>query len=306
MRSAAGRPDRGGRIRVVTGVDRLFRDDERLLFAVGVFDGLHRGHAYLLARLRAAARARAARPAVITFDAHPDAVILGHAPALLLDPEERLGRLARAGVAVAVVQHFDEALRRTPYDVFVRTVADRTHLAGFLMTPEAAFGHQRRGTPEALAELGRELGYDVVVVRPFEVDGAPVRSERIRTSIEAGEMREARRLLGRSLAVVATREGDDGPAARLGFALPVALPPAGRYRATIEAPWTVAGPAPEPARRTVVEVGPDGLRAPVAALPVGPRARISLHEPALRGAHRRGTGLPDVIDPATIRPFAEV
>jgi riboflavin kinase/FMN adenylyltransferase len=117
-------PETGKAIRVVSGVERLVRDDERLLFAIGVFDGLHRGHRYLLARLRAAATARRARPAVVTFDAHPDAIILGHAPPLLLDPGERLARLAQAGVAVIVVQHFDEALRRTPYDVFVRTIGE--------------------------------------------------------------------------------------------------------------------------------------------------------------------------------------
>ena len=86
---------------------------------VGVFDGLHLGHAYLLEHLVAEAAARDARPTVITFDHHPDEVLMGEAPPLLLDPAERLERLAAAGVAVTVVQPFDEALRRTPYDAFV-------------------------------------------------------------------------------------------------------------------------------------------------------------------------------------------
>jgi FAD synthetase len=271
-------------IHVVTGVAALARDDERLLFAVGVFDGLHRGHVYLLGRLRAAARAHGARAAVITFDAHPDAVILGHAPALLLDPVERLGRLASAGVAVTVVQHFDEALRRTPYDVFVREIAGRTHLAGFLMTPEAAFGHERRGTPEALSALGRELGYDVVVVPPFELDGGPVRSERIRRCIETGDLAEARRLLGRSLAVVGTPRPFGAGRAEVTFDLPVALPPAGRYRSSLEAPWTAEGPGtsvPHGAPRTAMaEVVEGRIIVRAGALPTGPRVRIALHAAA--------------------------
>ena len=75
-----------------------------------MFDGLHRGHAWLIDQLVRAARERGARPAVITFDAHPDAVLLGHAPPLLMDPAERLERLAAMGVDVLVVEHFDDEL----------------------------------------------------------------------------------------------------------------------------------------------------------------------------------------------------
>ena len=99
-----------------------------------------------------------ARPAVLTFDHHPEEILAGAAPPLLCDPDERLARLERDGVAVTVVEHFDEALRRTPYDAFVARIRARTRLAGFLMTPDAAFGHERRGTPETLAALGVESG----------------------------------------------------------------------------------------------------------------------------------------------------
>jgi len=75
----------------VIGRPELVGEDGPLFAVVGVFDGLHLGHAYMLEHLVAEARARTARPTVITFDAHPDAVLLGHAPPLLMDPAERLG-----------------------------------------------------------------------------------------------------------------------------------------------------------------------------------------------------------------------
>src|SRR4029077_10389066 len=106
----------------------------------GVFDGLHRGHEYLLRELRGVASARGARPTVITFDHHPDEILKGAAPPLLCDPEERLERLAAAGIEVTVIETFDRALRETPYDAWIRRIADRVELAGFLMTPESAFG----------------------------------------------------------------------------------------------------------------------------------------------------------------------
>ena len=213
---------------VVAGVEGLRAEHGPLFAVVGVFDGLHRGHAYLLDHLVREAAARGARATVITFDAHPDEVLTGSAPPLLIHPDERLDRLAAAGIEVTVVQHFDDTVRRTPYDGFVGAIEARTTLAGLLMTPDAAFGFERRGTPDALAALGRERGFDVVVVPPFELNGRPVRSSEIRASIAAGDLAGAAELLGRP--VTLRGEIQDGAIA---FDWPLAFPPAGTYRCRI-------------------------------------------------------------------------
>jgi riboflavin kinase/FMN adenylyltransferase len=223
-------------MKVVDGVDGLDRSLGRVLVVVGVFDGLHRGHLYLLEALGQAATDRRARPAVITFDHHPDEVLTGSAPPLLCDPDERLRRLEAAGVAVTVVQTFDVALRMTPFEAFVGRIADRVELAGFLMTPESAFGHDRGGTPETVAALGRELGYDVVVVPQFELDGRAVRSSDIRGAIAAGDLGEARRLLGRPYSIGGTVSGARREATDVSWPMPLALPPAGRYEARVITP----------------------------------------------------------------------
>lgn len=218
---------------VVHGIDRLDRSLGRLFVVVGVFDGLHLGHAYLLDALVREARVHDAQPAVITFDHHPDEILTGHAPPLLCDPDERLELLEAAGVAVTVVQTFDIALRQTPYDTFVRGIVDHVDLAGFLMTPDSAFGFERGGTPKTVDRLGRELGYEVVVVTPFTLDGAPVSSSKIRAAIAAGDFATAERLLGRPYSVV----GRGSRAMRdpvLTFEMPVALPPSGWYAVRID------------------------------------------------------------------------
>jgi riboflavin kinase/FMN adenylyltransferase len=213
---------------VVDGVEGLTRGHGRLFVVIGVFDGLHRGHAYLLRHLGREATERFARPTVITFDHHPDEVIRGAAPPLLLHPDERLELLAGAGVDVTVVQHFDEAVRRTPYDAFVERIRSRVDLAGFLMTPDAAFGFERRGTPQTLTELGRRDGFDVVVVPPFTLDGRPVRSSEVRAAITAGDLAIARELMGRDVTITGSAS-TDGLTTELHFDMPIALPPAGRY-----------------------------------------------------------------------------
>jgi riboflavin kinase / FMN adenylyltransferase len=222
---------------VVEGIDRLRADHGPLVVVVGVFDGMHRGHTYLLEQLVKAARTRGAKPAVITFDHHPDEIITGQAPALLLDPQDRVELLAAAGVAVTIVQHFDAVLRQTPYDAFVERIRDRVELRGFVMTPDAAFGFERRGTPDALAELGRRDGFEVIVVPPFTIDGHDVRSSAIRTAIADGDLATAERLLGRPVTISGTVETGLGAAdglAALQPAIPLALPPDGDYTALVE------------------------------------------------------------------------
>jgi riboflavin kinase/FMN adenylyltransferase len=141
--------------------------------------------------------------------------------------------MEEAGVETVVVVHFDQRMRETTYDAFVTRLAARGPLAGFLMTPDAAFGYQRGGTPESLAVLGRALGFDVVVVPPFELDGQPVRSTDVRAAIAAGDLDRATALLGR-LHTVVGQAVPGGEGSVLAFALPVALPPGGRYEAMVE------------------------------------------------------------------------
>jgi riboflavin kinase / FMN adenylyltransferase len=261
-------------MRVVEGTLALERSFGRLFAVVGVFDGLHRGHAYLLDQLRRAAGERDAVATVITFDHHPDEVLQGAAPPLLCDPAERLERLAAAGVGITVIETFDRELRETPYDHWVERITERVGLAGLLMTPESAFGYERGGTTETVTALGRRLGFDVVVVPQYTLDDAPVRSSDIRAAIAAGELARAERLLGRRVSVVGAAARVGREATELAFALPPALPPSGTYDARVGTPGGSL-------RSRVAEV--DGRRVAIApAVPVrtGERLAVELVGPA--------------------------
>jgi tRNA pseudouridine55 synthase len=248
----------GNRMAVVPGINALAADLGRLYLAVGVFDGLHRGHLYLLRELRRAALRAGARPAVITFDAHPEELIEGLAPPLLCDPDERLVRLQAAGVEVTVVQHFDHALRVTPYDAFVAAIRERVEVAGFVMTPDAAFGYERGGTPETLAALGEREGFAVTGVSSYLSNGEQVRSSEIRRRITSGDLAGARALLGRNHGFTGRIEDDGTGRARLAFDLPVCLPPDGEYPVLLGPAWQL-GQRPDPAAHTSSITIADGL-----------------------------------------------
>lgn len=251
---------------VVGGVTALEPHHGPVFAVIGVFDGLHLGHLYLLEQLEREAVARDARPTVITFDHHPDEVIIGTAPPLLMDPQERLERLAAAGVDVTVVQHFDDAVRHTTYDAFVEAIRSRAGLAGLLMTPDAAFGYERHGTPETLTALGVRDGFEVVIVPPFTLDGRSVRSSDVRAAITAGDLATAAELLGRDVTICAqAAPAVEGVGTPLAFAWPMALPPDGAYRCRVgtdealvriqDGSVRLEGPDVRPGRVTIELVG---------------------------------------------------
>ena len=225
----------------------------RLVLCIGVFDGLHRGHARLLDATVSAARDRQATAVVLTFDPHPDEVLRDVVSPRLCDPAEKLARLADLGVRVTVVQRFDRAFAAQSAEEFLDRVAGRRDLAGIVMTPETAFGHDRAGTLAAVRALSRRHGFDCLEVAELRVGGERISSSRLRRELAAGRLGQVRRLLGRDYAVIGDIVRGDGrgrelgfPTANLRFTRPVALPADGIY--AVRTGW--GGPNPlSPARR---------------------------------------------------------
>lgn len=220
----------------------------RFCLAVGMFDGVHRGHRRLLGALTRAAREHDAKAVVMTFVPHPATVLRGHAPPLLCDPAEKMARLADAGIDFVVEQHFDRTFADQTADRFLERACSGRKLVALVMTEESAFGRDRAGGLPAIRKLGPQLGLDVIEVGHLVRGGSKVSSTRLRNLIEAGLLADAARMLGRRYAVVGrVVEGDRRgrelgyPTANLAFDAPVALPPNGIY--AVRTSW---GDATEP------------------------------------------------------------
>ncbi|HVM30124.1 MAG TPA: bifunctional riboflavin kinase/FAD synthetase [Candidatus Limnocylindrales bacterium] len=219
----------------------------RYVIAVGMFDGVHRGHQQVLRTTVEAARAEGAMPVVLTFNPHPAAVLRGAAPPLLCDPSEKISRLARAGIGLTVVCPFDHRFAEQSPEAFLRRLADRRELRGVVMSAESAFGRDRAGTIAAVESLAPELGFRVVQAPERHLAGSRISSSRIRDALAAGRLADVRRLMGRDYAVIGTVVHGDArgrelgyPTANLDFDEPVALPPDGIYAARVS--W--GGPDP--------------------------------------------------------------
>jgi len=169
------------------------------VLTLGNFDGVHRAHQAILARVVAEARRLGGEAIAITFHPHPVAVLRPErAPAVLTALRDKLQLLQDLELDVVVLQHFTAAFAQLSPEAFVeRFVVDRLHTAKLVVGHSVSFGHQRRGNAALLETLGGRLGFDVEVIGPVRVDGHEVSSSTIRRAVTTGDVRLAARLLGR-------------------------------------------------------------------------------------------------------------
>jgi riboflavin kinase / FMN adenylyltransferase len=167
---------------------------------MGNFDGLHRGHAVLIGQARELARAEGRPAAVLTFEPHPRSVFFPATEPFRLTPfrvKER--ELARLGIDLLFVQHFDRAFSAKSAEDFIADVIVAAVGASHVVVGwDATFGNRRRGNPELLRAVGVHHGFGVTVVEPVRGEDATVYSStHIRELLKAGKPREAAALLGR-------------------------------------------------------------------------------------------------------------
>ncbi|MCS7049321.1 MAG: bifunctional riboflavin kinase/FAD synthetase [Verrucomicrobiae bacterium] len=209
----------------------------RVCAAIGVFDGVHRGHQKVIARANATARERDAASVVVTFDPHPARVLQpASAPPLLTSTEHKLRLLSALGVDACMVLTFDRSLAETSAEDFVAQL--RRNIPGLervCVGPNFRFGHQRRGDVELLVELGKELGFVAEEVPGERVGDELVSSTAIRRHVQAGRLDIAAAMLGRPFSILGTVVSGDQLGRHLGY--PTAnvdphnevMPPTGVY-----------------------------------------------------------------------------
>src|SRR5678815_1696391 len=171
---------------------------------IGVFDGVHRGHRAILDSLAARRNAGAVESAwVITFDPHPLTVTHSREmPQILTTLDERLELFAKASVDGVFVLPFNEETMRTEYREFIqRYFLDAMNSAELVIGYDNHFGHKREGSPERVAEEGKQRGFAVTIVPPVRVDAEIVSSTTIRKTLSAANLERANYLLGHAYLV---------------------------------------------------------------------------------------------------------
>jgi len=167
--------------------------------ALGNFDGVHVGHQTILKSAIERAVAAGGSAWAITFDPLPAKILNPqHAPRLILTPQDKHELLRGFGLHGVIVLTFSRDLSMLSPDDFVREyLVNRVGARIVVVGHNVSFGHARAGNAEVMRRLGRELGFETVVIGPIERDGIAVSSTEVREMITAGDMRRAAALLGR-------------------------------------------------------------------------------------------------------------
>lgn len=232
--------------------------------AVGVFDGLHRGHRRIIDQGLARAEEKGAALSVVTFDPHPDAV-LGKAQAEppLTPAREKKELLTAWGVSQVVVLPFDRTMAALEPETFVqRHLIEALGMVHLVTGEDFALGRGRKGNVRFLAEVGARSGFAVEAVPLLVEHHGPVSSTRIRGALKGGDVGFAAELLGRPYALegrVVHGHGIgkqlDYPTANLDPLEPKLLPADGVYAGWVHVPDDPSGPGPEGALRGAISLG---------------------------------------------------
>lgn len=176
-----------------------------IVATIGFFDGVHRGHQYLIQQVQEEALRRGARSLLITFDRHPRSVFApDSAPQLLTTAEEKMALLRATGVDDIYILPFDRTMAGLTAQEFMQQVLkQQLGVTALVIGYDHRFGKRTdpnltRDGGEGFEEYqayGRELGIDVVPAR--ELTGEHVSSSAIRRLLTGGDVAAASRLLGR-------------------------------------------------------------------------------------------------------------
>ncbi|GAC1479425.1 MAG: bifunctional riboflavin kinase/FAD synthetase [Gemmatimonadaceae bacterium] len=233
--------------RVVSVSSALPPDVEGTAVTVGTFDGVHRGHQNVLARLTERASATGLASLLVTFEPHPLAIVNpGGAPRLLTVGDEKLEVLATTGLQYLAVLPFTRTLASYGAATFVDEILrGRFRMRELLIGHDHGFGRGREGDVDLLRSLGGVRDFRVAVIPPVPAgDGGPVSSTRIREAVTRGDLATAAAALGRAYSANGRVMRGDQRGRTLGFptlnislpSLHKLLPPDGVYAVRVATP----------------------------------------------------------------------
>ena len=172
---------------------------------IGNFDGVHRGHQALLARVRAAADGLGLEAAVMTFEPHPREFFaqrsgdLSRAPTRIANLRDKLQSLENAGIDRVIVEHFNAHFAAiTPDDFVERVLVEGLHVKWLMVGDDFCYGAKRAGNVAMLVEAGKKHGFHVETLPTVMLGEQRVSSSAVRAALAAGDFVQTRQLLGHS------------------------------------------------------------------------------------------------------------
>jgi riboflavin kinase/FMN adenylyltransferase len=168
------------------------------LLTIGMFDGVHAGHRYLLEKLQQRAAEKNLLSGVVTFNPHPQSVLHPHNQLpWLSNLEDRIRAFQELGINIVAVLTFTPEVAQLSAQEFMPLLKKYLKMQGIMVGPDFALGRGGEGNINLLRTLGHEMNFSVEVVPPYTINGEVVSSTLIRQALIQGDMRRVERLMGR-------------------------------------------------------------------------------------------------------------
>jgi riboflavin kinase / FMN adenylyltransferase len=169
-----------------------------MLLTIGVFDGVHLGHKYLLSKLKEKAAEKNLLPGLITFRQHPRAVLASRAELpYLTGLEEKVRLIKDEGIQTVVVLSFTKELSKLTAREFIELLQKYLRMKGLFVGADFVLGRGREGNTNALRRLGEEMGFSLDVIPRLEAGQAQISSTAIRDALTRGNIKKAVGMTGR-------------------------------------------------------------------------------------------------------------
>ena len=192
--------------------------DRDSVLTIGVFDGVHRGHQSLLAKVVAEAKTKGAAAGVLTFRNHPDSVLNPNfQPQYITSIAERIRLIKDLGIDFVVPVTFDMEIAGLRARKFTELLRSKLRMRGLVVGPDFAMGYKREGNVDMLSDMGAELGFSVSVVDLLSDGGDAVHSTSIRKALVDGNVKDMAKKLGRNFSISGTVVTGDKRGRTLGF-----------------------------------------------------------------------------------------
>lgn len=205
-------------------VDKDEEKEEEVVMApcvatIGFFDGVHRGHQFLIRHLVEAANTEGLESTIITFDQHPRKVLQSdYQPELLSTLDSKLLLLSKTKVDNAVVLHFDKEMAAlSAHDFMQKVLCEKLHVKKLFIGYDHRFGHNREETFEDYVRYGKELGMEIVQSQAFVLNDIHVSSSVIRSFLKEGEVALANLALGYPYTIIGMVVNGYHEGRKLGF-----------------------------------------------------------------------------------------
>ena len=187
--------------------------------ALGMFDGVHLGHARVISSSVELASEDGGLAVVLTFPNHPSHLLAPDSPTpLLMSPETKAAHLLALGADHVVLQVFDFAFSKIEAASFVSRLKEMVPaLQSLHVGKNFRFGQGRAGDVELLTSTASELGLETRVADPVEFENEPISSSRIRSALVHGDIEDVNKMLGRCYEAAGEVTKGDGRGIELGF-----------------------------------------------------------------------------------------